>query len=718
LINISTSITTKLITTMTTHHHRDQMTLAIHTRNRPSLVKKLLGSLVTQRVLPDYLMVVENVSEGKYFSQKIISSMVPNKVTCIYKSIICDNVAFSRNISLYHAPGDILVSIDDDAIFSNPYTLERIKKLHKKYPQVSGFVGPVFSDSASAWAQFSAAIYGGVPKDTPGITNIATYPSTFYSLRRRQIVDKKMRFNTHLGDNPKVGEDIDFFWRLTTSGLTVAYHPSLQVKAAFPDSFVSFFKKHVHYAKNYASLWRVSGKENDGITWLMPKRRLHILLYPVFFTLQCMERVKKEIKETQLSNLFVPISITKHLASAIGILISSEGKAAFLKNLSAVWGASPTISLLLTSDVTSIDPNSPAGTEGVFIQDIRMLLGKGFTLQAFARSDLPWLHIHKLWFPISTQENHAEWKSFFYQFLYVLQWIIRQYSSRMAIIYAMPLAGIFAPEKSIVFFHYEQALPLWSVFKNRYKKMQFLFCSDFLKNSFLAAYPDIDKRACRTLHNAIDPSIFHFQKPRAPSKKITLLYANAWVHEKGLLVLLRAIQSLPLTIRRRFELIIASGPTLWKSEPTAQRIRYVRDVNRHLAHLTNVTVLSGVSQHALTALYSKSDWLMFPSVWDEPFGLCALEAIACGCPVVGPNRGGLPEILSRNNSFHLSETSEETIAKAISDIVAGTRKGKRKSHSLLTRKNASMIYDVRAKEMVQLIHTFLRPPGHRSQRVS
>ncbi len=38
--------------------------------------------------------------------------------------------------------------------------------------------------------------------------------------------------------------------------------------------------------------------------------------------------------------------------------------------------------------------------------------------------------------------------------------------------------------------------------------------------------------------------------------------------------------------------------------------------------------------------------LLFPVLWDEPFGLAVVEALACGTPVVATPRGSLPEILT------------------------------------------------------------------------
>ena len=36
--------------------------------------------------------------------------------------------------------------------------------------------------------------------------------------------------------------------------------------------------------------------------------------------------------------------------------------------------------------------------------------------------------------------------------------------------------------------------------------------------------------------------------------------------------------------------------------------------------------------------------VIVPSRWNEPFGLTALEALACGAPLIVSPRGGLPEV--------------------------------------------------------------------------
>jgi glycosyltransferase involved in cell wall biosynthesis len=47
----------------------------------------------------------------------------------------------------------------------------------------------------------------------------------------------------------------------------------------------------------------------------------------------------------------------------------------------------------------------------------------------------------------------------------------------------------------------------------------------------------------------------------------------------------------------------------------------------------------------LVKLLQEHKILVIPSRYDEPFGVVALEGIACGCVAVGSSGGGLPEAI-------------------------------------------------------------------------
>jgi glycosyltransferase involved in cell wall biosynthesis len=50
---------------------------------------------------------------------------------------------------------------------------------------------------------------------------------------------------------------------------------------------------------------------------------------------------------------------------------------------------------------------------------------------------------------------------------------------------------------------------------------------------------------------------------------------------------------------------------------------------------------------ALARELNRHEVLVVPSRWAEPFGIVALEGIACGCPVVGSAGGGLPDAMGQ-----------------------------------------------------------------------
>ncbi len=64
-----------------------------------------------------------------------------------------------------------------------------------------------------------------------------------------------------------------------------------------------------------------------------------------------------------------------------------------------------------------------------------------------------------------------------------------------------------------------------------------------------------------------------------------------------------------------------------------------------------VKLLGKISdRRSLANLYASALALVIPSIWPENAPLVALEALACGTPVIASDKGGLPEIVGKTNA--------------------------------------------------------------------
>jgi len=135
-----------------------------------------------------------------------------------------------------------------------------------------------------------------------------------------------------------------------------------------------------------------------------------------------------------------------------------------------------------------------------------------------------------------------------------------------------------------------------------------------------------------------------------------LVFVGRLVSDKGVEVLIDALARLG-------ERGLRPGLTVIGDGPEAQRIL---EQARRLGVADQIEMLGTRTDEELVRLLNEHRLLVVPSLYQEPFGIVALEGIACGCVVVGSAGGGLKEAIGPCGT-----TFRNGDAAALADALAG-----------------------------------------------
>lgn len=157
----------------------------------------------------------------------------------------------------------------------------------------------------------------------------------------------------------------------------------------------------------------------------------------------------------------------------------------------------------------------------------------------------------------------------------------------------------------------------------RFKRHAFISVSDAQRKNA----PDL--HYVETIHHGIDLSKY---KPHFNKEKEYFLFMGTLSANKGIHLAVRAAHELG-------ERLIIAGE--------------IRDEDRQFLDKQVVSLVDGkkirfvgeVGHAEKVKLYAHAKALLFPTQWNEAFGLVMIEALACGTPVIGYDNGSVPEII-------------------------------------------------------------------------
>ena len=145
-----------------------------------------------------------------------------------------------------------------------------------------------------------------------------------------------------------------------------------------------------------------------------------------------------------------------------------------------------------------------------------------------------------------------------------------------------------------------------------------------------------------------------------PTKKVRVLYAGRLHPEKGIYTILEMMHQYEMGILDVSMSIVMAGQHVKEGQVITQMLKGYKSATLLEARKT----VGGMAK-----LLSKTDILLMPSVFAEPFGMLSVEAQHSGCRVIASSLGGLPETNCGLLSL-VEERNPQALITAIREAVA------------------------------------------------
>jgi spore coat protein SA len=192
------------------------------------------------------------------------------------------------------------------------------------------------------------------------------------------------------------------------------------------------------------------------------------------------------------------------------------------------------------------------------------------------------------------------------------------------------------------------------------KDVPVVFCSEFLRDEAISAYPN-HFRYARVVHNGADSDKF-YAEPRTERAVPQIIFAGRLVPYKGVHVLVDAMRILE---RKGISgtCTIIGGSAFGGSKKT----RYVQELER--TRPSNTELIGYRSGSEFAGLLRNADIFCCPSIWNDPFPMAPLEAMSSGLPVVGSKMGGIPEQLAHGGGILVPPGDREALARVLQQLL-------------------------------------------------
>jgi glycosyltransferase involved in cell wall biosynthesis len=230
------------------------------------------------------------------------------------------------------------------------------------------------------------------------------------------------------------------------------------------------------------------------------------------------------------------------------------------------------------------------------------------------------------------------------------------------------LRGVKVLSYDSFYFRRGRETPLEALYRRWLRRFDWLLpCSQYCLDES-AAYWDLPLDRIRLVHNGVnleqfrpDPAGGALEREARGIRLPVVLYVGRVCAQKGTQVLLDAFRRIS---RRRSDVqLVVAGPIeqfASRASPAAWQARIADVGGRYLG---------AVAEDRLARVYNMADLYVLPTVRFEMFGMAAVEAQACGVPVIASDHGGLRETVPSSSGGRFPVGDDAALAERIVQLI-------------------------------------------------
>ena len=232
------------------------------------------------------------------------------------------------------------------------------------------------------------------------------------------------------------------------------------------------------------------------------------------------------------------------------------------------------------------------------------------------------------------------------------------------------------------------------VFNSTVKKARLIITPSQATKGDLIKYFKVPAKKIRVIYEGTEPD-FRVIKNHGKIEKLKekyglakpfILYVGVWRNHKNIVGLIKAFDILLKKYKGDYQLVIAGKEDSYYPE--------IKKIHQQLGLKDRIIYPGFVPDKELPLIYNAASLFALPSFY-EGFGLVALEAMACGTPVVSSKTASLPEVLGSAAIFFDPKNPEEmaeVLARVLKDnnlqkdlIIKGLERAEKYSWSQMAK---------------------------------